>query len=91
MIVFYVSMNEGWPGEGESVIHLMPMSMFRRLDPLPETLVLELVRYLKPPSRKSLYMQGRFGQGMRLLFIVVTRRYNSNGFCIGGRHSEEEV
>jgi hypothetical protein len=35
MIVFNASMSQGCTGEGESVFHLMPMSMFRRLDPLP--------------------------------------------------------
>ena len=92
MIVFYVSMNQhGCTGEGESVIHLMPESMFCRLDPLPRTPVLELVRYLKPPLRKSLYVQGRFGQGTRRVVYCCDKEVEGNGFCGGGRHSEEEV
>ncbi len=48
-----------YAGKGESVVHLMSANMVCRVDPLPEVLSTQLVRYRKPPyRRKSLYVQG---------------------------------
>jgi hypothetical protein len=91
MIVFNASMSQGCTGEGESVVHLMPTSMCGRLDPVPH----------KPCPGTRMVSEASFVEELVCArsirarphpsLIMVSREVEGDGFCSGGRHSEEEV
>jgi hypothetical protein len=75
MIVFNETVIEGCTGEGESVLHLMPMSMFCRLDPLP----------MKPFPGTRTVSEASFGE--ELVYARSIRTRWASGFY----HGDKEV